>query len=373
MRIHIVATALPPALDGIGDYTAHLAEELGKSASVTVLTGAVTPHSIPGVCIKTVFSPEVRRSVYRIAAQVEQDQPDWVLLQFNQFSFGKWGLNPYLPRAMRQIKKRCPNTRFAWMAHEDFVPVISWKFAVMRLWQRRQFRALGQAADVIFFSIDPWVHQYRHWFPGKRIVHLPVGSNMPHVAITRNEARARLGIKEGTLVLGLFGTAHSSRLLYLIRAAVEAACKGNPDVLALYVGPHADTVREALHGFPVLAEGPFEAEDVSRRFAAMDIYLVPITGGVSTRRGSFMTALQHGLPIVSTFGPQTDQMLLAQNNSAFILTDVDSPDAFSDAVLSLVKNQPKQRTLAVQGEHLYSANFTWKAIAQRLTETLGAV
>ena len=42
------------------------------------------------------------------------------------------------------------------MFHEAFVPTTSWKFRVMRLWQKRQFRALGNAAGmlgaVLFFA-----------------------------------------------------------------------------------------------------------------------------------------------------------------------------------------------------------------------------
>lgn len=366
MKITIIAAALPPQLGGIGDYSARVAAELARTQDVTVLTGTPLADPIPGVRIETVFSPDKPSSVNQIAEFIEANPPDWVLLQFEQFSYGKWGLNPFLPRAMQQIKRRCPQTRFAWMAHEDFVPIISWKFAVMTTWQRRQFRALGQAADVIFFSIDPWVQQYRPWFPGKTIVHLPVGSNMPLAGISRTEARARLGIGDNTLVLGLFGTAHSSRLLHLIRAAVEAAHARNPDVLALYIGPHGDAVREALHGLPTLAEGPFPPDEVSRRFAAMDIYLVPITGGVSSRRTSFMTALQHGIPTVSTFGPQTDQMLLAENNRAFMLTDINSPTAFPDAVLSLAQDPARQQALGAQGRRLYDREFDWDKVAARM-------
>ena len=372
MKIHIITAALPPKLDGIGDYTAHLAAELARSATVTVLTGIPAPDPIPGVQVETAFSADDPRSVRDLMGRVMKDTPDWVLLQFNQFSFGKWGLNPYLPLAMRQIKRRCPRTRFAWMAHEDFVPVISWKFAVMTTWQRWQFWMLGRSADVIFFSIDPWVDQYRCWFPGKPVVHLPVGSNIPRIAIPREEARARLGIAPETLVLGLFGTAHSSRLLHLIRAAVQAAYKENPDVLALYIGPHSKAVCEALQGLPVLAEGPFPADEVSRRFAAMDVYLVPITGGVSSRRTSLMTALQHGIPTVSTSGIQTDRMLLAENEKAFLLTDVDTPEAFTAAFLRLANDRTLQQRLGQQGEQLFCQKFAWGKVADRLISTLRA-
>ncbi len=370
MKITIIAAALPPALGGIGDYSARVAAELARTQDVSVLTGTPSPDPIPGVRIETVFSPDTPGSVQRIAEFVEENPPDWVLLQFEQFSYGKWGLNPFLPLAMRRIKRRCPQTKFAWMAHEDFVPVISWKFALMTTWQRGQFWMLGRTADVIFFSIDPWVEQYRSWFPGKPVVHLPVGSNMPRVPMTRSEARARLGIAEDTLVFGLFGTAHSSRLLHLIRDAVQAAYDKNPNVLALYIGPHGKVVCEALQGLPVRAEGPFEAEEVSRRFAAMDIYLVPITGGVSTRRTSFMTALQHGIPTVSTFGPQTDRMLLAENEKAFLLADVDSPTAFTDAVLRLASDPDLQKKIGQSGEQLYRQEFAWENVAEKLITTL---
>jgi len=372
VKITIIAAALPPQLDGIGDYSARVAAELARTQDVTVLTGTPAPDPIPGVRIETVFSPDTPSSVKKIAEFVEANPPDWVLLQFQQFSFGKWGLNPYLPLAMRRIKRRCPHTKFAWMAHEDFVPVISWKFAVMTTWQRGQFWMLGRTADVIFFSIDPWVEQYRRWFPGKPVVHLPVGSNMPVVPVTRAEARARLGIAEDTLVFGLFGTAHSSRLLHLIRDAVQAAYDKDPNVLALYIGPHAPAVCEALQGLPVRAEGPFDAEEVSRRFAAMDIYLVPITGGVSSRRTSFMTALQHGIPVVSTFGPQTDRMLLAENEKAFLLADVNVPSAFTDTVLRLAGDSDLQKKIGQQGEQLYRQEFAWQKVADRILITLSS-
>ena len=193
---------------------------------------------------------------------------------------------------------------------------------------------------------------------------------MPRVAITRTDARARLGIAGDTLVLGLFGTAHSSRLLPLIRAAVQAAYDENPNVLVLYTGPHAPAICEALQGLPVRAEGPFESDEVSRRFAAMDIYLASYIDGVSTRRGAFMAALQHGITTVGTSGPLTDDLLLQEDGKAFLLADVNSFSAFADAALRLVKEKPLQQRLGQQGEALYKREFAWPKVARKLDKTL---
>lgn len=126
MNIHIISAAMPPQLDAIGHYTALLSTELAKSTTVTILTGAGERYdSIEDVTVVPAFSVEKSRSVWNILDRVRADAPDWVLLQYQPFSYGRWGLNLHLPLVMRQIKRRCPGTRFALMMHEPFVPVIN--------------------------------------------------------------------------------------------------------------------------------------------------------------------------------------------------------------------------------------------------------
>src|SRR5690242_11391926 len=154
MKIHIIAPALPPSFDAIGDYTALLSRELARRASVKVLLPyGPEPDPIPAVVTAQVFDRNRRGSVRQIKGHVETDQPDWVLLQFNQFSYGRWGLNPWLPLTMKAIKRRNPSVQTAVMMHENFVPPHSLKNRVMRIWQRWQFCTLIQTADRAMFSI----------------------------------------------------------------------------------------------------------------------------------------------------------------------------------------------------------------------------
>ena len=301
MKIHLVSPALPPIFDGIGDYSAHIAKELVASAQVTILTTTAAPcDPIAGVRIVPSFDPRRPRSVRNIGKIISEDRPDWVVLQFNQFSYGRWGLNPWLPLVLRNAVRKNPGCRLAVMFHEDFVPPTTWKFAIMRQWQRWQFKALGRAAHLVFFSIDPWVRKYGSWFPGKPVLHLPVGSNIPKVQISRQEARDRLGIKPDKIVLGLFGLVNGGRNAQWLAAAVEAAKQSQRDVVLLYIGAHGQVVRSVASGIPIIADGPFPGDEVSRRLAAIDVFLSPLGDGVSTRRGSMMAGLQHGLPTVGT-------------------------------------------------------------------------
>jgi glycosyltransferase involved in cell wall biosynthesis len=374
-RVHFISPALPPKLDGIGDYTARLAACLAEtSMQVKVLTG-IGPQSepIPGVEITHPFSTQRRHSVLGLADCIIRDEPDWVVLQFQQFAYGRWGLNPFLPLTMRRIKQQCPRTGVAVMFHEDFVPPINWKFATMRVWQRWQFRALGRLADVVFFSIDPWVQRYRSWFPDRPVIHLPVGSNIPRIQMERHEAKARLGIDKDHVVLGIFGTIDASRNMPWLRAAVETAERSGRDVVVVYIGTDVSAVKELTQRLPVLAHGPLAADEVSRRLSAVDVYLTPFSDGVSTRRGSMMAGLQHGLATVGTYGELTDDILRNEDGKALLLSDVTSLDGFARNVRKLMDDADFRRRLGAASQALYEREFCWPRIAQRLLNSLRGV
>jgi glycosyltransferase involved in cell wall biosynthesis len=374
MNLHIIAAALPPTLDGIGDYTARLAAELAPLVNVTVLTDRnAVSHPVPGAKIRGVFEPGKPRSVLGIAQVVQAEKPNWVLLQYNPFAYGRRGLNLHLPRMIRSLSALSPGTRVAVMAHETYVPLNHWKFAVMTTWQRWQFFQLSLAADVLFFSIEPWLLRHRRWFRRQQLVHLPVGSNIPRVAISRAEARGRLGIDDDIIVLGIFGTAHASRLFNLVRNAAEAVRQTGRQVLVLYIGPDGSAVKRKLGDLPAVADGPFDAGEVSRRLAAVDVCLAPYIDGVSTRRGAMIAGLQHGLATVGTKGVHTDRLLLDVNGSALLLADVSDATGFIGHVMAIIEDERLRRSLSVEAKRLFEAEFDWPVIAHRVLSALGPV
>lgn len=372
MTIDLVFPVLPPALDGIGDHTARLAEALSDRASVRVLTAQAEAAPIPGATVEPAFSCPPRRGVRALADAVAADPPDWLFLQFNQFSYGRWGLNPFLPAVLYQIQRRCPGTRLAVLFHEDFLPASSWRNALMTTWQRAQFWTLGRLANQVFFSIEPWVRQYRSWFPETPVDHLPVGSNIPRVEAERDAVRRRLGIGEETVVLGVFGSLHASRLLPHVRAAADAVRREADDALLLYAGPDGEDFRRAMGGRAVLDAGRLPARAVSRHVQAMDVYLAPFVDGVSTRRGSFLVALQHGVPTVGTRGPLTDPMLSERDGEAFVLAPADDAEAFGRAAASLCYAPERRRDIGVGAQRFFRAEFRWTTIADRALRALTA-
>ncbi len=374
MKIVLVSTRLPPVHDGIGDYTARLAEALGQQGvDVRVWTqnDGVESDGIDGVNIAQPFTLSRQRRVWGILEEMERaeaagDLPGAIVLQFNQFSWGRWGLNFHLPRVMQAIKKRWPEVKLGVMFHEKIVPRVGWKFRVMRLWQLWQYNALADVADVRFFSIQKWADEElarRPDRPPQDSVHLPVGSNLPYCPPEKAKTRAELGLPEDAVVCGVFGTAHPSRLLTWVGAAVAELRRRGHDAWLLYIGGDGDEVRRQCREggggveTPIVDTGRLPAAEAAACFHVMDLYLSPFIDGVSTRRGSAMAALQHGVAVVSTRGELTDDCWTAFKGAAE--SDVSAGHAaYSQYVSKLWEHVRTGKVALTPGRRAYEEMFS---------------
>jgi glycosyltransferase involved in cell wall biosynthesis len=373
MKIDLIFPAFPPALDGIGDYTAWLAAELSAGHDVRVLTAQPDADTNPHhpVCVERVFSISLGSRFESLVEAVADRRPDWILLQYNPFSWGHWGLAPHLPGAIRLLKARSPSTRVALTIHEPFVPIESVKRAVMTTWQRWQLWRLGQLADLVFVTIEPWIERFSSWFSGTPIVHLPVGSNIPLVPNATADLRRKLGLKSA-LVLGVFGSGHASRLLPFISHSVQALRNRGFAPHVLYVGPDGQKVRRSLQGSPLHDTGALPGEEVSRHFGVMDLYLCPFDQGVSARRGSFLAGIQHSVPTVTTTGPETDTLLQQAADVSFLASPDTDAQLYADQVCRLAESSGLSQKVGNAGGALFEQSFSWPAVSSRLLRALDA-
>lgn len=363
MRIDLVFPAFPPAHDGIGDYTFRLAEALVPHACVRVLTEQDDPEPVTGAEVVRIDGSSMSQRGLELAGFQTAGPPDWLVLQYNPFSWGRYGFNVLLPERLRQLKARHPSLRIAVMVHEPFVPARTWQFTIMTCWQRWQLWRLGHVADVVFFSIGPWARRFSAWFKQTPVHHLPIGSNIPVEGEVREEARRRLGV-QNRFVLGLFGSASTDNGLPYVRSAVEAVVGQDAAAVLLYVGPDGRKVKEYLEGLPVRDLGKLSAREVSSAFAAMDISIAPIPDGVSTRRGTVMAALAHGVPVASLSGPSTDGVFSTASGQSIWLSPTGAVEAYGQLVAALAVH-PARIDVGAAGRALYEQKFDWPVIAKR--------
>jgi glycosyltransferase involved in cell wall biosynthesis len=196
---------------------------------------------------------------------------------------------------------------------------------------------------------------------------------VPRIAIGAAEARERLGIEPDEVVLGVFGSAHVSRLFGTVAVAADAVRRAGRRPRVLYIGADGTAVRAALGNDPTaITDGPLPADEVSRRLAAVDIALSTYSDGVSTRRGAMMAALQHGLAVIGTHGINTDPELMAANGRALVLTQAGDDAAFSSAVVRIAVDAPERKQLQTEGLALYERRYAWSAIAAQMMSALAS-
>jgi glycosyltransferase involved in cell wall biosynthesis len=287
------------------------------------------------------------------------DTPAWILLQYMPFSYGRWGFAPDLIRDALELK-RTTSAAFGVMVHEAWVPMDSWRNCVMGVYQRAQLWSLLALADAVTVSTE-----YLARLLGGRAVHVPVGSNITPVAATREAARSDLGLRD-ELVVALFGTGHPHRALDHVEAAIAAlaADRGAAAIRVLNLGAGAGGLR-VPDGVQVDTPGELSGAEVSVRLQASDLLLVTFTDGVSTRRGTLMAGLAHGVPVVGLRGISTDEVLL-RHPDALVLTAVGDREAFVRAVRELAGDRKRMAATGQAGKTLYADQFDWPVVASRV-------
>jgi glycosyltransferase involved in cell wall biosynthesis len=358
-RVTLVHSDRGRSVDGIRDYSRMLAEEIRAHGVAAELRVQRPAGSWGGVRDAVRSWREIGRSGEKTA----------VVLQYSPFCFARWGFAPWLATSLLSIRARRSRPGLALMVHEPYVPIDSPRSAAMGAWQRLQLTALRLASDVVFTSIESWAERFRRRWPQRDVRHLPVGSNLPDARSRREEERRRMGVGEETLVLVAMGRDHPSWLGdYVVEAANAIAASGRP-LLLLTLGAEAPRLGGLDSSIAVQAPGYLEAEGVAAKLAAGDLFLAPLIDGVSTRRGTLMAALQHGLPVVATSGPLTDAVL-RDAEGALRLVPADDSAGFAKAAESLAGDPDGRASASVAGRLLYERNFAWPVVARSLLAAL---
>jgi len=297
------------------------------------------------------------------AVRRARSRPDWILLQYMPFSYGRWGVAPGLIRDAIALK-RTTGARLGVLVHEAWIAMTDWRSCLLGGYQRLQLRSLMRVADAIAATTQPVAEAL-----GGGAVHVPVGSNITPTAIARDVARSRLGIDD-ELVVTLFGRGHPHRALEHAEEALGAlVARQGADTLRVFnLGVDAPAL-QVPSGLRVDTPGELPAESVSLHLRASDLLLMTFTDGVSTRRTTLMAGLAHALPVIGLRGTSTDGMLL-RHPEALVLTPAGDRDAFARAVLDITADPARLRSTGTAARALYANNFDWPAAVQRLLSAL---
>jgi glycosyltransferase involved in cell wall biosynthesis len=287
---------------------------------------------------------------------------DVVVLQYNPFLWGRRGIAPWLPVEAWRIRRSQTRPRVILVVHETYLRFrLPWRNAAMSLWQQLQLRALRPAADVVFVSIEPWTRKLAAMRPKRPTYHMASPSNLPDFRHERDTGRRRLDAEQDELVVATFTGGDRTRHVELVDAALRALAAAGHRTVLVALGSGGAAPEPLPAGIRLVRPGYLPDTELAHLLAAADIFLAPFDDGVSTRRGSLMAALQHGLPVVGTQGFLTDS-LWADTAGAVTLTPVDRPDEFARAVVQLAADADLRRAAGKAARALYESSFDWPRV-----------
>lgn len=393
MKVLLITRNLPPQLDGIGDYTAYLARALsGDGVCVEILTDREPAEPIPGVAIHATVPRWNSGAVWRIVREVRRVGPTVVNWQYTPFLYGRKGiaisfaLLPLLLRALTQAKVvvTCHEVYFPFRLYSEFgVKALVWGVV-----QRAELLLIGMASHGLVVTTGRRARIIRRLLSWKRecIRRLPVGANVVPVVLSeaqRATIRASVGATDDTAVLGVFSTLTQHRsLATIIRAMAMLSAKREVRLLCLGKINRQDRVWNEVMGLadhlgvcPLIhAPGVQSPQDLSAAFQALDIYLALYDDGASGVRTTLITALAHGLPVISTRGAATDaDWFVEQENVLFL--ESPEPAALADVILRVVEDRELRERLRKGARRSYLARFSWDEIGagqlQLMREVVG--
>jgi glycosyltransferase involved in cell wall biosynthesis len=331
---------------GIGDYTQRLCDAL-REQNVDV-----------GVWTRDDWT---WNDVKRLATDIAATQPDLVHMQYPGKGYGHRLAPTFFPHIWRRQGNGAP---LVVTLHEFRIAHPLRKFAALHL---------IRPADALI--VPAWCERQsltRFWKKAPIAV-IPPGSNIPVQPMTperRREIRASWNVKGDDVLFCHFGFIQRNKGFPRLLNALAEAQKQLPHLKLLLIGSRArgHVWKLPLHHNAIVSLGYLPPPAVSESLSAADVCLLPYTDGVSARRTTFWTALQHGLPVITTRdGSEPENMGLRHGENVYLIAAGESVAELRDAILTLAHSPSLRQQLSVNGRALGNAN-TWENIARQTVE-----
>jgi glycosyltransferase involved in cell wall biosynthesis len=308
---HLLTCEYPPAIGGVSEHSRVLAEAAaarGYDVHVWAPDGSPAPGRIHVHPSLGGFAPE---DLARTGTALDAwTAPRRVVVQWVPHGYGRRGLNVAFSRWLR--RRAAAGDAIDVIVHEPFIDFTggSWRRPAGAVIQRFMTWNALKAAHRVWVTIPGWESRLQGVLPSGTTIAgvLPVSGTVPvvqdvaRVAIRRAELLASCG-----RLVGCFGAA-GGYALNALRSTVPAMLRRDPGVAFVSIGRGSDDVGRALADAApdlsprVNSTGELPLDSISVHLQSCDVLLQPYEDGVSGRRTTTISALEHGVPVATTRG-----------------------------------------------------------------------
>jgi glycosyltransferase involved in cell wall biosynthesis len=295
-----------------------------------------------------------------------------------QYQAAAYGLHPAInlwPRWLRMQRRR---PRVVTTFHDLRVPYLFPKAGPLRWWVTL---ALARGSDAVIVTNAADEARLRAAGLGDTaLARIPLGNNIPvspPAEYDRGAWRDRLGVTQGEYLLVHFGFLNSSKGCETLVDALARLRRAGLSVRLLMIGgrtgdadptnvAYAARIEELIAGHnleaAVIWTDFVSPVEVSAHLLAGDAAVLPYRDGASLRRTTLITALAHGLPVITT-QPEHPIAELRDGDNV-VLVPRDDPRALARAIALVLQSDDTRRRLGRGAQSLAKA-FDWEEIARK--------
>jgi glycosyltransferase involved in cell wall biosynthesis len=361
---HIIGE-YPPQPGGVSDYTALVAGGLascGDDVHVWCAPCSGTHAEVRGVTVHRELGAVTPADLRRVSQLLDRyPAPRRLLVQWVPHAYGYRSMNVGFCRWLK--KRAAAGDRVELMAHETYLPFgRNWRQLGAALVHRWMTVLILGAATRVWMSIPEWESRLRPYALGRDLPFrcLPVPSNITVVSDPDATAavRRRYAGDSATLI-GHFGT-HGWPVTTLLEPILSALSDDSTQQVLL-MGIGSQEFREALvrkaprAGRQVQATGALSPRELSLHVAACDLLIQPYPDGVSSRRTSVMVGLEHGKPIVTTYGSLTSPFW--KESQALVMAAAGDTAAFVKLIQQLRQDSAERGRISQAARKFYADRF----------------
>lgn len=365
---HLVTGEYPPTMGGVADYTRSVASGLTDAGDRVHVwcPGRDGAAEEAGVIVHREAGSWSSADLARLRPSIAAAGPGGtVLVQWVPHAFGHRSLNVAFCRWIWRLGRSGLPVEV--MIHEPFLSFRegSWRQDGAAVVHRAMIVLLLRAARRVWISIPAWEGRVRPWLLGRDVpmTWLPVPSNVGvSVDVGRTQAIRARYLGDGRHLLGHFGT-YGRATAAPLEASLRRLLRKEPTLGVLLVGRDSERGRDALLGdLPdaqarVHASGALESDELSCHLQACDLLLQPYIDGASSRRGTLMAGLAHGLPLVTTLGRLSEGFWETENGRSIVAVPVGDEARLAEAVSSLLADDQQRRRLGPEARAFYDRRF----------------
>lgn len=377
MKILFLVPVVPPVINGIGEYTLHLVRGLRDAgADAHIITSEGQARLEPWIHpVITEWNAE------SIAERIAPLTPDWISLQYVPQLYHPKGLCWKVSGIPAGLKRKL-KCRTSVTFHEFICGAKgSLKNSILAFMLNLQTKRLLSGCDFAVTTCESYREMLSRF--SKTPVHMiPVGANiLPHPFSGEVLASKKNLLPKGpTAVFSVFGRLSTFRDHTLALNILDRARNEGISASLILIGCMRSSSPEIFKHLmkeaqrknltdQILETGEISAEEASLFLTLSDVFLFPQTDGISTRNTTVMSAMAHGLPIVS-YVPSPGNFEDKPIPYAALVPQGDTGAFIEKALHFAVKKTDDTKSL--EQTAYYQSHFSWNSIAMKYLNLLKA-